>query len=282
MVKMNHVIKQYDNFCLECSLEVPTGQITGMIGRNGAGKSTAFKAILGLVHADGGTIEVFGKDTAVLTQSDKEQIGVVLSDSGFCSYLSIRDFLPVLDTMYAEFSKEKFMADCERMQLPLKKKIKEFSTGMKRKLQILAALSHNAKLLILDEPTAGLDVVARDEILGLLQEYAENGERSIIISSHISSDLEEICDDVYMIDNGKIVLHEDTDVLLNAYGLLKVTEEQFDKLDRTYVIKTKKENFGYSCLTNQRQFYRDNYPSLVMEKGSIDEVITMLADRREY
>ena len=282
MVKMNHVIKQYDNFCLECSLEVPTGQITGMIGRNGAGKSTAFKAILGLVHADGGTIEVFGKDTAALTQSDKEQIGVVLSDSGFCSYLSIRDFLPVLDTMYAEFSKEKFAADCERMQLPLKKKIKEFSTGMKRKLQILAALSHNAKLLILDEPTAGLDVVARDEILGLLQEYAENGERSIIISSHISSDLEGICDDVYMIDNGKIVLHEDTDVLLNAYGLLKVTEEQFDKLDRTYVIKTKKENFGYSCLTNQRQFYRDNYPALVMEKGSIDEVITMMAARREY
>lgn len=276
MVKLNNVVKQYDNFRLECSMEIPTGQVTGLIGRNGAGKSTAFKAVLGLIHTDGGRIELFGKDAAALTQADKEQIGVVLSDSGFCSYLTIRDFVPVLDAMYADFSREKFVADCERMGLPLKKKIKEFSTGMRRKLQIIAALSHNAKLLVLDEPTAGLDVVARDELLGLLREYAEDGNRSIVISSHISSDLEGICDDVYMIDNGKIVLHEDTDVLLNEYGLLKVTEEQFDHLDRTYLLKTRKENFGYSCLTNRRQFYQENYPSLVMEKGSIDEVITMM------
>lgn len=276
MIKLNNVVKQYDNFRLECSMQVPVGQVTGLIGRNGAGKSTAFKAILGLIHTDGGTIEVFGKDAAKLTQEDKEQIGVVLSDSGFCGYLTIRDFLPVLDTMYADFSRDKFAADCERMGLPLKKKIKEFSTGMKRKLQILAALSHNAKLLILDEPTAGLDVVARDELLGLLREYAENGDRSIMISSHISSDLEGICDDVYMIDNGRIVLHEDTDVLLNEYGLLKVTKEQFGKLDQTHLLQIKEENFGYSCLTNQRQFYQDNYPAVVIERGSIDEVITML------
>lgn len=276
MIKLNNVVKQYDNFRLECSMAVPKGQVTGLIGRNGAGKSTAFKAILGLVHTDGGTVEVFGKDAASLTQADREQIGVVLSDSGFCSYLAIKDFLPVMETMYADFSRKKFTADCERMGLPMKKKIKEFSTGMKRKLQILAALSHNAKLLILDEPTAGLDVVARDELLGLLREYAEDGERSIVISSHISSDLEGICDDVYMIDNGKIVLHEDTDVLLNEYGLLKVTKEQFEKLDRTYLLKTREENFGYSCLTAKRQFYQDNYPSIVIERGSIDEVITMM------
>ena len=109
-----------------------------------------------------------------------------------------------------------------------------------------------------------------------MREYAENGDRSIVISSHISSDLEGICDDVYMIDNGGIILHEDTDVLLNEYGLLKVTEEQFGKLDQTHLLKTKKENFGYSCLTNQRQFYQDNYPSVVIERGSIDEVITMM------
>lgn len=283
MVKLNNVVKQYDGFRLECSMEVPTGQITGLIGRNGAGKSTAFKAVLGLIHTDGGTVEVFGKDVSQLVQADKEQIGVVLSDSGFCGYLSIRDYVTVLDAMYADFSRKKFLADCERMELPQKKKIKDFSTGMKRRLQIIAALSHNARLLILDEPTAGLDVVARDELLGLLREYAEDGERSIVISSHISSDLEGLCDDVYMIDDGKIVLHEDTDVLLNQYGMLKVTQEQFGKLDRTYLLKTKKERFGYSCLTNQRQFYQDNYPSLVMERGSIDEVITLLANsRREY
>ncbi len=276
MIRLNNVIKQYDNFRMECSIHVPVGRITGLIGRNGAGKSTAFKAALGLIRADGGSIEIFGKNVSQLTQSDREQIGVVLSDSGFCSYLTIRDFIPVLDTMYADFSKEKFTADCERMGLPLKKKIKEFSTGMKRKLQILAALSHNAKVLILDEPTAGLDVVARDELLGLLREYAENGERSIVISSHISSDLEGICDDVYLIDDGKIVLHEDTDVLLSAYGVLKVTEEQFRNLDKSYLLETKKESFGYSCLTRRKQFYQDNYPSVVVERGSIDEVITMM------
>ena len=276
MIKLNNVVKQYENFRLECSMEIPKGQVTGLIGRNGAGKSTAFKAILGLIRTDGGTIEVLGKDVSALTQADREQIGVVLSDSGFSSYLTIKEYLPMLDAMYADFSKEKFTADCDRMGLPLKKKIKEFSTGMKRKLQILAALSHGAKLLVLDEPTAGLDVVARDELLGLLREYAENGERSIVISSHISSDLEGICDDVYMIEDGKIVLHEDTDVLLNEYGLLKVTKEQFAKLDPTHLLKTKEESFGYSCLTNQRQFYQDNYPSVVIERGSIDEVITMM------
>lgn len=119
-------------------------------------------------------------------------------------------------------------------------------------------------------------MVARDEVLSMLREYMETEGRSIVISSHISSDLESICDDVYMIENGKIILHEDTDVLLNAYGLLKMTVEQYDRIDHRYFIKTKKEHFGYSCLTNQRQFYQENYPSIVMERGSIDEVITML------
>jgi ABC-type multidrug transport system, ATPase component len=276
MIRLDNIVKEYDNFRLECSMEVLAGQVTGLIGRNGAGKSTAFKAMLGLIAIDGGSVTIFGKEIGNLTAQDREMMGVVLADSGFSGYLSIHDLLPVLEAMYKGFSRKKFVADCERLQLPLKKKIKDFSTGMRRKLQILAALSHNAKLLILDEPTAGLDVVARDELLSLLREYMETEERSIVISSHISSDLEGICDDVYMIDNGKIMLHEDTDVLLNEYGLLKVTLDQFEKLDHRYFIKTKKENFGYSCLTNQRQFYQENYPSIIIEKGSIDEVITML------
>ncbi len=276
MIRLDNVMKEYDNFRLECSMEVLSGQVTGLIGRNGAGKSTAFKTMLGLITIDGGTVTIFGKAVKDLTAQDREKIGVVLADSGFSGYLSINDLIPVMDTLYTDFSRKKFLADCERLQLPLKKKIKDFSTGMKRKLQILAAVSHNAKLLVLDEPTAGLDVVARDELLNLLREYMETRERSIVISSHISSDLEGICDDVYMIENGKIILHEDTDVLLNEYGLLKVTVEQYDKLDHRYFIKTKKEHFGYSCLTNQRQFYQENYPSVVIERGSIDEVITML------
>lgn len=281
MIRLDNVVKQYDKFRLDCSLQVPEGQVTGLIGRNGAGKSTAFKTMLGLIEIEGGTVEVLGKAAKNLTAKDREQIGVVLADSGFSGYLRIKDLIPVLDTLYTDFSREQFMAGCERMELPINKKIKEFSTGMKRKLQILAALSHNARLLILDEPTAGLDVVARDELLNLLREYMETEGRSILISSHISSDLEGICDDVYLIDNGRMLLHEDTDVLLNEYGLLKVTFEQFAMLDPRYLLRKKKEGFGYSCLTNKRQFYQDNFPSVVIERGDIDKVILMLTTSGE-
>lgn len=281
MIRLDNVVKQYDKFRLDCSLQVPEGRVTGLIGRNGAGKSTAFKTMLGLIEIEGGTVEVFGKAAKNLTAKDREQIGVVLADSGFSGYLRIKDLMPVLDTLYTDFSREQFMAGCERMELPINKKIREFSTGMKRKLQILAALSHNARLLILDEPTAGLDVVARDELLNLLREYMETEGRSILISSHISSDLEGICDDVYLIDNGRMLLHEDTDVLLNEYGLLKVTFEQFAMLDQRYLLRKKKESFGYSCLTNKRQFYQDNFPSVVIERGDIDKVILMLTTSGE-
>lgn len=128
----------------------------------------------------------------------------------------------------------------------------------------------------IDEPTAGLDVIARDELLNLLREYMEQDERAILISSHISSDLEGLCDDVYMIDDGKIVMHTETDILLSDYGLLKVTDDQYQKLEKEYIIRHRKEEYGYSCLTDQKQFYMENYPGLAIEKGSIDEVMTMM------
>ena len=171
-------------------MEVQAGCVTGLIGKNGAGKSTTFKAILGLIYPDGGKIEVFGKPVEKLSISDREQIGVVLSDSGFSGYLTIKDLISMLRNMYGNFREDEFLRRCKKFRLPLDKKIKEFSTGMKRKLQVLAAISHDAKLLILDEPTAGLDVIARDELLNLLREYMEQDERAILISSHISSDLE--------------------------------------------------------------------------------------------
>ena len=129
----------------------------------------------------------------------------------------------------------------------------------------------------MDEPTAGLDVIARDELLDLLRSFMEQDEeRSILISSHISSDLESLCDDLYMIHDGKIVLHEDTDVLLSDYALLKVNAEQYETLEKQYILKVKKESFGYCCLTDQKQFYLDNYPRIVIENGTIDNVITMM------
>ena len=277
MLKIENLKKNYGDFFLDCSLEVKTGQITGLIGQNGSGKSTTFKSILGLVYPDGGNISIFGKDYRNLTVEDKEKIGVVLSDSGFSGYLRIEDIISVLESLYHAFDKSFFLDQVHRFQLPLDKQIKDFSTGMKAKLKVLVAISHNAKLLILDEPTAGLDVIARDELLEMLREFMEKDEnRSILISSHISGDLESLCDDLYMIHNGKIILHEDTDILLSDYGLLKVNEDQYDEIDKHYILRVKKESFGYSCLTNQKQFYVENYPMITVEKGTIDEVITMM------
>lgn len=276
MLVLKDVEKHYSKFDLNCSLEVQPGCITGLIGKNGAGKTTAFKIALGLIRKEGGTADVFGKPVEKLGIEDRAQMGVVLADSGFSGYLMIKDLVPMLDSLYPKFHKDDFLHACERFQLPVDKKIKEFSTGMKRKLQLLAAISHEAKLLILDEPTAGMDVLARDELLDILREYMEQGDRAILISSHISSDLENLCDDLYMIDDGKIVLHEETDTLLSDYAVLKVTEEQYVNLDKQYLIRYKKENYGYSCLTDQKQYYLENYPELEMEKGSIDDVMTMM------
>ena len=275
MLKVKHLKKNYASFSLDCSLEVKPGYVTGLIGQNGAGKSTTFKAILGLIQCDGGSIEIFGQST--LNEEDKQLLGVVLSDSGFSGYLTISDIIPILENLYKRFDKSFFLRMVNQFELPKNKKIKEFSTGMKAKLKIIVAMSHQAQLLILDEPTAGLDVIARDELLEMLREFMEKDEnRSILISSHISSDLESLCDDLYMIHDGRIILHEDTDILLSDYGLLKVNKDQYDEIDKQYILRVKKESFGYSCLTNQKQFYVENYPTITIEKGTIDEVITMM------
>lgn len=277
MLKIKDLKKSYDLFHLDVSFEIPRGCITGLIGANGAGKSTIFKGILDLISVDGGTIEIFGKDYKTLSNKDKENLGVVLAESGFSSYLTVQDVTKILDSMYSQFDKTMFLDYCKRYHLPLKKQIKEFSTGMKAKLKILTAISHKAEFLLLDEPTTGLDVLAREELLSMLREYMEENEnRTILISSHISTDLEGLCDDLYMIDNGKEVLHEEIDTLLGQYGLLKVSSEQYETLDKNYLLRKKRENWGYACLTNQKQFYLENYPSYTMEKGNIDEVITMM------
>lgn len=277
MLKIKDLKKSYDLFQLDVSFEIPRGCITGLIGANGAGKSTIFKGILDLISIDGGTIEIFGKDYKTLSKKEKEKLGVVLAESGFSGFLTVQDVTKILENMYSQFDKAMFFDYCKRYQLPLKKQIKEFSTGMKAKLKILTAISHKAEFLLLDEPTTGLDVLAREDLLSMLREYMEENEnRTILISSHISTDLEGLCDDLYMIDNGKVVLHEEIDTLLGQYGLLKISSEQYDTLDKNYLLRKKRESWGYACLTNQKQFYLENYPSYTMEKGSIDEVITMM------
>ena len=277
MLRIENLRKNYDRFALNCSLEVKSGYVTGLIGQNGAGKSTTFKSVLGLISADGGKVQIFGKDVRDLEKKDRQKLGVVLSDSGFSGYLTVKDVIPVLENLYDAFDRTYFLELCERFGLPMDKRIKEFSTGMKAKLKVVAAVTHDASFLILDEPTAGLDVVARDEVLELLREFMEQDEsHSILISSHISADLESICDDLYMIHEGNIVFHEDTDVLLSDYAVLKLDRKQWENIDREYLLKVKKEPFGYRCLTNQKQFFIENYPEVVIEKGTIDELIMMM------
>ena len=280
MITIENLVKKYRDFELNVSLEIPDGQVCGLVGKNGAGKSTTIKSILGLVRPDSGKVIVMGKNVADMKANDKQNIGVALAESGFSGYLTVNDVIAILKNMYDDFDEDYFRHLCIRFDVPLGKVIREFSTGMKAKVRVLSAISHKAKLLIMDEPTSGLDVEARNDILDILREYLkENEDCSILISSHISSDLENLCDDIYLIHDGKIILHEDTDRILSSYAILKVDEETHDTMDRSYVLKEKKESYGYRCLTDQKQFYMENYPEIVMENGSIDDLILMLTGR---
>lgn len=277
MIELSNAGKKYSDFSLKVDLKVDKGCVTGLIGKNGAGKSTTFKLMLGLIRPDCGEIRILGKSAEELTGADKEKIGVMLAESGFSSYLCIRDIVAIIKRMYRSFDEKLFLEKCRKFELPEDKRLSEFSTGMKAKLKLLVATCHHASLLVLDEPTAGLDVMARNELLDMLREYmAEDEKRAILISSHISSDLEGLCDDLYFIDNGQIVLHEDTDVLLGSYGVLKMSEKQFAALDKRYLLSSKKEIFGYACLTKEKQYYMENYPDIVVEKGNIDDAMVLM------
>lgn len=275
LLRMENVKKRYGDFELDCSIRIGEGYVTGIIGANGAGKSTTFKAILGLIKTDGGTVEIFDKDIRKISVLDKQQIGVVLAESTFNGVLTINDIVLVMQAMYPKFGKDNFIKKCSQYELPMKKQLKDFSTGMKAKFKLLLAMSYEAKLLILDEPTAGLDAVVRSELLDEMREYMSYDGRAILVSSHISSDLEGLCDDLYFLQEGKILFHEDTDVILSDYAILKVVEEQYRTLDKNHLCYQKKVPYGYELLTKEKQYYMDNYPDIVAEKGSIDDVILM-------
>ena len=277
MIKLVNARKKYGKFELNASMEIPSGRITGLVGKNGAGKSTVIKLILGLINADSGEVETFCKPANALSPHDKMNLGVTLAEAGFCPQFTINEVELILRNMYPEFDKEFFKSKCHQLGLPKEKRIREFSTGMKAKLRVLIAVSHKAKLLILDEPTSGLDVEARNEVLDMLREYmALDEERSILITSHISTDLENLCDDIYMIHNGEMVLHEETDAILEQYGIVKVNENEYEKLEKEYIFKSQKTKYGYACFVKDKKFYQENYPELVIENGGIDELILMM------
>ena len=281
MIYIDHMIKDYSNFHLDISMEIPAGRITGIVGRNGAGKSTTIKAMLGLVKPDSGTVQILGKNAMDLKPSDKEHIGVAFADSGFSLQFNAKDVICILKKMYRDFDENFFREKLREQSIPMDKKIKDYSTGMKAKLRVLVALSHGAQLLILDEPTAGLDVIARKDILDLLRDYVTmDDNRTIIITSHISSDLEELCDEIYLIHNGKIMLHEDTDVILDNYGILHLNEKQYEEIDKQYLLSSKKKDYEYTCFTQDKRFYMENYPGIVVENGKLDDLILLMTGGR--
>lgn len=275
MIEFEKFVKEYRDFRLEISMSIPDNRVVGLIGRNGCGKSTTIKAILGLVRPTSGSVRVFGRETKDLSPRDKEKIGVSLSDSMFSPLLSVEDVIAILRAMYRDFDEPFFREMCGKQNLPLRKPLKEFSTGMKEKVKVLAAVTHRASLLILDEPTAGLDVEARNEIIAFLKEYASSHDCTILISSHISTDLKGLCDEFYLFADGKIVLHETDSGIGQRYGTVQIPFELFDSIDKQYISGFKKETFGYACVTNSREYFERNYPELKVKPADIDDLILL-------
>ena len=270
-------------------LNIKTGSMTALIGHTGSGKSTLIQHINALLLPTAGEIKV---DDILITATDKpETLKPLRKKAGlvfqFPEYQLFEETI-LKDIIFGPKNfgvneEEAIEIAKETLELVgldesyLEKSPFDLSGGQKRRVAIAGILAMNPDILILDEPTAGLDVLARDELLDVLRKYMEEDEsRSILISSHISSDLEGLCDDLYMIHNGHVIMHEETDVLLSDYAILKLDQNQYQKLDRQYILRIKKEPFGYSCLTNQKQYYLDNYPSIVVEKGNIDDVIMLM------
>ena len=281
MIAFDHFVKEYGDFRLEIDLEIPDNRVVGIIGKNGSGKSTTIKAIRGRVKPTTGSVKVFGREAASLTPRDKESIGAALSDSMFPEVLTIEDVIAILRAMYREFDEAFFRAMCGQFGLPLRKQMKDFSTGMKAKTRVLTAISHRARLLILDEPTAGLDVEARIGIIRFLKEYAGANDCTILITSHISTDLEGLCDEFYLFSRGRVLLHESDENIGKNYGTVQIPFELFDRIDRSLISGYRKETFGYACITNDRAYFEKNCPEIRVKPADIDDFILLLGGEEE-
>ena len=245
-LEIKNLTKNYKGFKLDnISLTLPSGCIMGVIGENGAGKSTTIRSVLGMVKPDNGDIKVLGKK---LDADLKNDIGVVLDEVGLPNVVNVPDVNKMMKKFYKKWDEKQFFNYIESFSLPKDKNFGDFSKGMKMKLGIAVALSHNAKLLILDEPTSGLDPLVRDEIIDILNDFTRDDDHSILISSHIVSDLEKICDYIAFIHNGKLMLCEEKDVLLEKYRFINVTEQQLSELDQSAIRGKKVGKFGVEAI----------------------------------
>ncbi len=266
--------KTYKDFMLNgVSFSVPCGSIVGLIGENGAGKSTTINAVLGLIQKEAGSICVLGKEQ--LDNEIKEQIGVVFDGNNYPEIFSTRKLNRVMKDIYHSWEEHTFLNLLKKFSLSADKPIKQFSKGMKMKLAIAVALSHNSKLLILDEATSGLDPVIRDDILDILLDFAQDETHSILISSHITTDLEKIADYIVFIHEGQVVFSKPKDELIEQYGIIKCGAAQFEALDKSDIIVYRKMDYEWQALVADRAAMKKKYPKALIDSASIDEIMLL-------
>lgn len=269
-LRLSHISKHYSKFTLEdVNLVVPKGSIMGFIGENGAGKSTTMKAMLGLIHPDSGTVYVDGKKFTGSERDIKEHIGVVMDSACFSEELNAKEIGSVMRRIYRTWDSGRFENLLKEYKIEETKKVKEYSRGMKMKLSIVVALSHDSKLLVLDEATSGLDPVVRDALLDTFLEFIQNEEHSIWLSSHILSDLEKVCDYITFIQDGRVLFSENKDELMEKYRIVKGSARQIRELEPTAVVGVQENEFGAQALVLSEEIPE----GMISDRPNIEDIM---------
>lgn len=275
ILQIENLTRQYPGFLLDhISFSIPKGSIMGLIGENGAGKSTTIKAALNLIKRDEGKVTFWGQDLS-LSEGLKEDIGVVFDGINFYETLTPAKVGNISGAAYKQWDSSLYHNYLQRFQLPADKEIKNFSKGMKTKLCIAAALSHDPKLLILDEATSGLDPVIRDDILDVFLEFVQDENHSILMSSHISSDLEKIADYITFIHQGKVLFCKSKDELRYRYGIIHCKTEVFHTIDPSEILAFRKDDYQWNVLTSDKERARHKYKNAVIDDASIDDILLL-------
>lgn len=278
IIEIKNLVKKYDNkFTLgSIDLEIPSGVIVGLIGENGAGKTTLIKSILNILKIDEGNIKIFNKDFNKEENTIKEDIGVVLDNMFFPEILTPKDINIVMKDIYKKWDEEIFKKYLNDFGLNINKQIKTMSKGMRKKLEIATSLSHHPKLLILDEPTSGLDPVVRNEVLDIFLDFIQDEEHTILLSTHITSDLEHIADKIIFINKGKILLDKNRDDLLDNYGILKCDIDSFDIISKEDIIVYKKNKYNYEILVDNISKIKKKYKNCIVDKITLEELMVLM------
>ena len=271
-IEVKNLNKKFEDFQLkDINIEVPKGKIVGLIGENGAGKTTLIKCILGAMFKNSGEVKLFIKN---YDDSLKDDIGVVYDNSFIIETYNIKDLNLIMKNIYKNYNQKLFFKYIEEYKLPLKKEIRKLSTGMKKKLEIITAICHHPKVLILDEPTSGLDPVIRSEVLDIFQDFVNNNDNSILLSTHITSDLEHIADNVIFISKGKIVFDRPLKEIKDDYIVLDVDKEEFKNINKKDIIKYKENRLDYQVLIHEKSM-NAKYKKYIKRITTLDDIMLM-------